>query len=149
MSDELIAIAVEFLMAVKEELDPYTTRKGEVQPTQSGAILLTPSHIQFARYGRGPGKQPPLDPILEWVQRKGVRIGNLSEKGTAWAVIKSIAKNGTKNWVPNAPNALEESLKKNFEDYQQKMSRAFIIAIDDQITNLTTEAMSIHKRFDC
>lgn len=111
-------IATDFLRAVTSELDPYTSTKGRIDLSDtSGATLFTPSHIQFAKYGRGPGKQPPFDEIFQWVKREGIRFDNTTQEGTAWAIAKSIAKNGTSNWVPNAPNALQESIDNNIEKY--------------------------------
>lgn len=124
----------DFLMAVKVELDPSTTRKGEV--IRSGEYeytLLTPSHIQFAKFGRGPGKQPPIEPILGWVKNKGIVFEGSTEEGTAWAIAKSIAKNGTKNWVPNAPNALEEALTNHYKVYNDRLLGALSVEIQGEI----------------
>lgn len=133
---DLMAIAGEFLEAVTGELDPYTKEKGVVDVGEARAILLTPSHIQFARYGRGPGKNPPLDNILQWVKEEGIKFEKLSEQGTASAIQFSIGKHGTKNWVPNAPNALEEALTKHMEDYMDKLSKATVVKINDQVNGI-------------
>jgi hypothetical protein len=52
--NELVEIAKEFLQAVSKEMDPYSKEKGEVKVEGTKVILLTPSHIQYAKYGRGP-----------------------------------------------------------------------------------------------
>ena len=68
---ELVDIARAFLEGIKKELDPYTTRKGEIEKEGSRTLVLwTPDHIQFAKYGRSPGKQPPVDPLIKWVKKK-------------------------------------------------------------------------------
>ena len=115
-----VKIAKEFLMAVKGELDPHTTQKGIVKVRNFFTVeLLTPSHIQFAKYGRGPGKPPPIGAIEEWLKRKGtVQGGDI--KGAAFAIAKSIGKNGTQNYVANAPNALEEALARHMEEFVRK-----------------------------
>ncbi len=103
---ETIDIIKVFLALVKKDLDPYTTRKNVViQNDETSVSLFTPSHIQFARYGRGPGKRPPLDPILEWVSKKGIIFEGTDKRGTAFAIQSKIGRVGTSNWVPNAPNA--------------------------------------------
>jgi len=66
MEEELRSIAYEFLKLVGGDLDKYTRTKNEVKETPEGAILFTPSHVQFAAYGRGPGKRPPLDNIFRF-----------------------------------------------------------------------------------
>lgn len=133
-------IAVEFLKTVTAQLDPYTSEKGVIEVREKGdkkeAVLLTPSHIQFARYGRGPGKNPPLDPLLEWVKKNNVQFGNSSERGTAFALQKMIAKNGTKNWVKNAPNALEEAIKANLEEYNNKLASQLTVTISDSVNQI-------------
>lgn len=117
-----VKIAKEFLMAVKGELDPYTTAKNEVKVKNFFTVeLLTPAHIQFARYGRGPGKRPPINAILQWVQEK--RITSPKDAlGTAYAIANSISKKGTSNYVPNAPNFLEAMLEKHMANYLNKLN---------------------------
>ncbi len=133
----LIDIAAEFLNAIKGDLDKYTTRKGSIERTGQNAVtLLTPAHIQFAKYGRGPGKQPPHKAILDWVKREGVIFPDSTAEGTAWAIAKSIAKNGTKNYVPNAPNAMEESISKYYSDYLGQLSSIFTIAVNDEVKEI-------------
>lgn len=134
---ELIDIAREFLQAVRGELDPYTSRKGSVNQEGANVVtLLTPAHIQFAKYGRGPGKPPPIDPILEWVKKKGIIFSDTTAEGTAWAIAKSISKKGTSNYVPNAPNALEEAISKHQNDYLSQLSSAFAITIQDEMRDV-------------
>lgn len=140
---KLIDIAREFLEVVTSELDPYTSKNGIIKQEGTKKIsLLTPSHIQFAKYGRGPGKQPPIDPIIKWVEQEGiVRDGN-SVEGTAWAIAKSIGKNGTKNYKPNAPNALEEAITNNFVEYNRKMAEMLSIEINDELQIMYTQTIA-------
>jgi len=129
---ETIDIIKVFLALVKKDLDPYTTRKNVViQNDETSVSLFTPSHIQFARYGRGPGKQPPISNILEYVKSRNIRFNGLSQEGTAWAIAKSIAKKGTSNYVPNAPNFLEETLLKRLKEFEKRMADNEAININD------------------
>ena len=123
-------IAEDFLKAVTSELDPYTTENGviEVNEEASTATLFTPAHIQFAKYGRGPGKQPPVDEIHAWVSKKRFQFRKpngrfMSYESTAWAIAKSIAKKGTSNYVPNAPNAIEEAFNLHIKTYYEDLNR--------------------------
>lgn len=145
--EKLLQAAYDFLNAVKSDLDPYTTSKGAVEGTQTGAILFTPQHIQFAKYGRGPGKQPPLDIIEAWVEKNGIIFDGLNQRGTAWVIARSIGKSGTKNWVPGAPNALEESLEKGWKEYQSKLLDFATIAIESEIEVLRVEKIAINQKF--
>lgn len=130
-------IAVAFLKAVTAELDGFTSEKGVIvaDNENQSVTLFTPGHIQFAAYGRGPGKQPPMEEILEWVKTSG-KVQFDSEKeaeGTAWAIAKSIAKNGTKNYVPNAPDLMKEVINDNLKRYYDDVNENII---DLQITEI-------------
>ena len=129
-------IAVQFLKAVTAELDPYTSQKGVIQTDGSKVVLFTPAHIQFAIYGRGPGKQPPYDTILAWVKKESITFTDSTQEGTAWAIAKKIAREGTKNWVPNAPNALQEALNFNMEKYVEDVNRQVIELTTERLDNL-------------
>jgi len=139
--DELLEIAKEFLQVVTGELDKYSSTKGEIH-VDSGRrriILLTPSHIQFARYGRGPGKKPPFESILEWVKRENIKFENSSQDGTAWAIQNSIGLHGTKNWVPNAPSFLEETLQTHMKEYQERIGKKLVVVINDKVNQIYKE----------
>ena len=128
----LVDIAREFLEKVTIPLDKHTSHKGEIIVEGTSVSLLSPSHIQYAVYGRAPGKRPPLDPILEYVTKRNIKWGNMGYVGTAFAMMNSIAKNGSNNWVPNAPVALEESIMENIEEYNEKLAGALLINIQDE-----------------
>lgn len=135
----LLEIAKEFLELVSKDLDKHTSKKGEVKIEGNSVVLLTPSHIQWAKYGRGPGKQPPIDILLDYVKKGNIKFDGLDSEGTAWAMAASIAKKGTKNWKRGAPNALEESITKSFESYNKKLAQMLTVEIDDQLQQTFTE----------
>lgn len=143
MSDELQEIIEQFLKLVSGRLDEYTTQKGKVVVSKNTVTLFTPSHIQFAKYGRGPGKLPPIEPLVDWVKKKGIVKNDKEARGTAWAIAKSISKKGTKNYVPNAPNALTEAIEEEFDNYVEKISGFITDEINEQILDLIVEAIPI------
>lgn len=129
-----VSIAKEFFTAVKKDLDPYTSEKSKVRVKNFKEVtLLTPEHIQFAKYGRGPGKQPPHKAILDFVKDKGIIFEGTNQEGTAWAIAISIGKKGTANWVPNAPNAIEEAINNNILDYYKKLNNFVLETMDPEI----------------
>lgn len=141
MSDELQEIIEQFLKLVSGRLDEYTTEKGEVVVSNNTVTLFTPSHIQFAKYGRGPGKLPPIEPLVDWVKKKGIVSSNEEARGTAWAIAKSISKKGTKNYVSNAPDALTEAIEEEFDNYVTRLSGFFTEEINNQILDAIVKAI--------
>ena len=134
-----LEIAEDFLKAVTAQLDPYTSQKGEIVLDEGSqkATLFTPSHIQFARYGRPAGKQPPVDEILKYVSKKGIVFEGTDQIGTAWAIAKSIAKKGTSNYVKDAPNALEEAIKDSLDEFYKETNEKIFRVFKDQADSAT------------
>lgn len=60
-------------------------------------ILYGPEHVIHLERGRGPGKFPPPQSILEWMDFKGIipRDG-MSKKSLAYLIGRSIAEKGTR-----------------------------------------------------
>lgn len=130
----LIEIAEQFLLAVKGDLDPYTTPNSIIDKESETKIsLFTPDYVQFAAYGRGPGKQPPVGAIVEWLERKGTISDEKERLGTAWAIAKQIKEKGTVNYVPNAPLVMEEAINKHYETYLRASLDAFTLSIYEEI----------------
>jgi hypothetical protein len=133
---DLLIIAKDFLKLVTGELDPYSDTKGIIEVGKARVTLFTPSHIQFAKYGRGPGKKPPFDSILEFVKKEKIRFEGTDERGTAFAIQASIGKNGTKGYKKNAPNALEEAIKNNYNGMSKKMARSLQVSYQKEIKGI-------------
>lgn len=144
--NELLLIAKSFLMLVSKDLDQYTDEKGIVQMMPNKVVLFTTSHIQFAKYGRGPGKNPPFKNILDFVKKERIKFKGKDDNGTAAAIQFSIGKNGTKNYVKNAPNALEETLDKYYAEYNEDIRKYLNVSIEDQLVEITKD-IPIEKEF--
>jgi hypothetical protein len=125
----LVDIAREFLEIVNNDLNKYTSENGWVTTDQTGATLFTPAHIQFAKYGRGPGKMPPIDPLVSWIKKKGIVTDDKEAKGMAFAIAKTISRKGTINYVPNAPNAIEEALTQHIGVFNEKLLKLFSVEV--------------------
>lgn len=137
MDDDFLKLATEFLLAVTGELDNYTEEKGEIVSNGKDEVyLLTPSHIQFAYAGRGPGKSPPLNPILEWVKSKNIGEGIKEQKGTAFAIMRSIKEKGTKNWIPNAPNIMQVAINNNLQKYFDGLNKDIFKVQQEEIDGI-------------
>ena len=126
-------IARSFLEAVTSELDTYTSIKGKIYSDGNSVTLETPDHIQYAFAGRGPGKRPPLEAMLELVRSKNIIFDGKDEKGTAFALQAIIAKKGTKNHKPNAPDILESTVAKYKSIYEQEVGEVVLVEIDNRL----------------
>jgi hypothetical protein len=69
--------------------------------TQTGINVFSEDYGIFVEEGRGPGKMPPRNKILEWVKAKGLTSSNVKykrlnrPKDIAWMIARSIAEKGT------------------------------------------------------
>ena len=126
-------IARDFLESVTSELDTYTSIKGKIYGDGNSMILETPDHIQYAFAGRGPGKKPPLEAMLELVRSKNIIFDGADERGTAFALQAIIAKKGTKNHKPNAPDILESTVNKYQESYKNELGEVLLVEIDNRL----------------
>tara|TARA_B110001452_G_C15108623_1_gene386474 strand:- start:242 stop:685 length:444 start_codon:yes stop_codon:yes gene_type:complete len=136
---DLTFIAREFLAMVGNKLDKHTSEKSFVKIGIADVTLFTPSHVQFAAYGRGPGKKPPLDPILKWVKREGIIFSGTDARGTAFAIQNSISKKGTKNWQPNAPNVIDEAIKEELSNYSKALASMFMFQVNGEVKKFNEE----------
>lgn len=52
----------------------------------------------YVEHGRGAGKMPPIEPIVNWIESKPVppKVEGLTVKQRAFAIARAIGKNGTK-----------------------------------------------------
>jgi len=107
----------DFLTKCKEEFDEVTTRESSIEESDNEMSLLIPDHIQFAKYGRGPGVGPPLENVIDFIEAKNIIFEDQTLEGTAFLIQRSIATKGTSNWVENAPDFIEEVFEKYQKDY--------------------------------
>ena len=136
LGEGTMVIVREFFRNIASELDPYTTDKATLQGTNAYSVQMKfPEHIQFAKYGRGAGKRPPLDAILDWVSKKGIIFEGNDEVGTAFLIQNAIGARGTLNYVPNAPNAIEEAFEKYQDEFNRKMAKELSRELDVAISN--------------
>lgn len=117
--------------------------KGTVTQPSKDDYLLTISMLWYGKavdegIGRGPGKMPPVQDIQDWIKYKKIPKPSSfpTTEAFAWAVAKTIAKNGTDPKPrPFIMNSIETA-KKNFgdellenageEDINKKIQQAFI-----------------------
>jgi len=88
-----------------------------VNVTGDSGQLIGADWIEFTFRGRGPGKMPPLNQIIDWCVAKGL------PRSMAWIIGKRISESGTKLYregrniitetiTPERINALTESISR-------------------------------------
>lgn len=101
-------------------------RSLEVRETELGAQIWGADYTQYLVNGRGPGKMPPKDNIVKWLQDKFGYDLKTAEK-IAFPVRKKIAEKGTK-WHNEESKLIDAVL--NEERIQQILEKMRIIYID-------------------
>ena len=117
-------------MSAENKKVPVDKFRSEI--TGSSAKLFAPSWFWYMIFGRGPGKAPPPDAMLDHVKRnpdvvEQLRVWfkkNISEKSAAYVIGNSIAERGTRIYrgevkgvgfleamETNMPDLLKELLK--------------------------------------
>ena len=61
-----------------------------------GEVEVMADYAGYYEFGRKAGGMPPVKFILEWVRKKHIAEDPKEQEQIAWAIAKSIEKNGTK-----------------------------------------------------
>lgn len=101
-------------------------RSLEIRETELGAQIWGAGYTQYLVNGRGPGKMPPKNNIVKWLQDKFGYDQKTAEK-IAFPVRKKIAEKGTK-WYSEESKLIDAVL--NDERIQTILDRLKIIYTD-------------------
>ncbi len=135
-----------FLNAVRDDMASQNAKVPEmrVEATQLEGKLFAPDWFQYMIYGRGPGKQPPPDKILAWVNRNPSLLADarnkwkyITESGLAFLIGRKIGQSGTRIWrgeakgvdflgaiERNLPELRQELIDQEKEKIQTSLSKA-------------------------
>lgn len=125
MKNEQIVTTIHDILTSKlNAVKPGTNWVNQVNVFVSDNVIKidAPGYTKYLLNGRGPGKRPPMDPIVSWLKRKG-----LAEK-LYWAVSTKIMKEGTKGtgreWYNEAMKEITELVaKETISEAMKKMLR--------------------------
>jgi hypothetical protein len=53
------------------------------------------NYLMTLETGRGPGKPPPTEPILKWIQQRGINPDDISQKSLAYLIARKIGNEGS------------------------------------------------------
>jgi len=92
---------------------------------------------KYIEYGRPPGKRPPINAILKWIQQKGItpRSGKpMSQKSLAFLIARKIGRDGIKPRPVLFPQIIEgENFNENVVKALQKDVQQYIKDIKNNI----------------
>lgn len=100
---------MKYLLKTWEAIEGDADSKGQAipryhreVPTDTGGQLWTSDYLQYLIYGRPPGKFPPPDKMLEFVQKHPYILAsakqqfkNITEQGLAFIIGRKIAREGS------------------------------------------------------
>lgn len=97
---------IKFLESVRRGIIADQNKKGLVSSGESARSLVIvdadrKSELQGSSYfqqqitGRRPGKFPPIQPIMDWIESKGLDLEGITKKSLAFIIARKIARKGT------------------------------------------------------
>lgn len=113
----------------KNQKIPVTSFRVEVD--ELGGTMYAAHYFKYLIYGRGPGKAPPVDSMLAWVQgnpdvleRAKQVFKYITEKGLAYIVGQKIAREGTDIYSGKKPGidllgVMDESMPELLKQLQR------------------------------
>lgn len=111
---------------------------------ETGINIFAAGYWEWVEEGRGPGKMPPRNKILEWVEAKGLSSSNIKYKRAnrlkdiAWMVAKSIAEKGTiKRYEYQGSKFIDFVSKNIMSSLTKDVEESYLKDINDQINGNT------------
>lgn len=110
------------------------------QPGATRADLFGAAHWKYVGNGRGPGKPPPIDPLVRWAKAKGLASDDKAARSFAHAVARTIAKEGTLDNRLGGKNVFAEVIREA-QPKVEGVIAAFARDIDRPIATQLTKAL--------
>lgn len=102
----------------------------EIREIKKGGQLVSEDYGQQLVTGRRPGKFPPLKPIEDWIEEKGLNLKGITKKSLAFVIARKIAKKGTDIYMKKrAGLPIQELVETNEPGLRRSFVKAGKIAI--------------------
>ena len=135
-------IIQDFLETMKLELIAYMDSENRnatgqskasiqvVNITGSTGQLIGAEWIAFVFKGRGPGKMPPIDKIIDWCNARGI------PRNVAWVIARNISEIGTKLWREKRNIFNEIITDEKINTFIESISRIYQARLNSDIQEL-------------
>ena len=128
--------------AAKSQKIPIRSFRSEVTPTEGK--LYAAHYFRYLVHGRGPGKQPPPDKMLKFVQdnphilrEAKQRFKYITEKGLAYLIGRKIGRLGTDIHLGKKPGIdLEGAILSPREDFLKQLAYHQALNVASQIKSV-------------
>jgi len=106
----------------------------QIEEIRNGGQLIGSDYFQQQITGRKPGKFPPIKPILQWIDSKGLSLNKITKNGLAYVIAKKIAEKGTDIYRKKRPGlAVNEIVKQALPSLKDQLIKAGKIEIKTAI----------------
>jgi hypothetical protein len=103
-----------------------------IEAGEKEGALYGAKYFYQQKFGRKPGKFPPIDDILDWIRAKGItpRDTKTTQKQLAYLFARKIAQSGTDVYQKKRDGlSVEEEVKVLVKDFGDKLNGEFKAAI--------------------
>ena len=87
---------------------------------------------KFLGNGRGPGKKPPIAPLVEWAKAKGLAKTDSEARSFAYRIASSMSKRGSLDHQLGGKNQFAEAIR-SFQPRIDSVMQAFLKDADEPI----------------
>jgi hypothetical protein len=145
MADNILLgqeLITEFLTAIQAEMVGYLDANDRnatgrsrasiqvVNVTQSSGQLIGSDSIEYTFTGRGAGKMPPINALIDWCNARGL------PRSMAWAVAKIIAESGTRLYR-SGERPLEKIItEERIEKFKSDLIKIYTAQIQTQLNSI-------------
>lgn len=140
-------VIISSLNNIVEDLKSDAANKGQKIPvssfrvvtTEDGAQLIGADYFKYLVLGRGPGKAPPPDKMLEWVNSESAfsTFTEIEKRSLAYVVGQKIAREGTDIYQGKKPGIdFLGVLEKNMPDLLRELVKNQAINIQTSLSQV-------------